>query len=252
MSQSESTSIDKLNQMLSDGSITEDDYHTLWSAMRGGDKPGAARLPVEAATSKKLAKSLDQGRIFGVCAGFASYFGVDPNVIRIFLLLTLPMLGAFTGLLYILAAILLPWDNPEQGKAFRSSGHVNAFTAVLIAVLFAIPVLFSILALPLLLNIYEDAKFTVWSSEFQGTVSGRAVDCLHTYRSYAIEKEALPFSLAIVAIVSILLRTIYANACNARFRTGFERVVLGGGILWLLFMVVGSMLPLFRIVYPSE
>lgn len=52
---------------------------------------------------KRLTKSYDR-KLCGVCGGIADYFGVDPTLIRLLLVLC-----AGTGILaYIIAAIIMP------------------------------------------------------------------------------------------------------------------------------------------------
>ena len=55
---------------------------------------------------KRLTKSYDR-KLCGVCGGIADYFGMDPTLVR--LLLVLLVLCAGTGILaYIIAAIIMP------------------------------------------------------------------------------------------------------------------------------------------------
>ena len=58
---------------------------------------------------KKLYRSKKNRMIGGVCAGFADYFGIDANIIR----LTTVVIGIFTGffpaiIVYILALFVVP------------------------------------------------------------------------------------------------------------------------------------------------
>ena len=57
--------------------------------------------------NKKLYKSNQNKMIDGVCAGIAEYFGIDPTLIRLGVVL-LSLMG-FSGILaYIIAAIIIP------------------------------------------------------------------------------------------------------------------------------------------------
>ncbi len=58
---------------------------------------------------KRIYRSRDQRMIWGVCAGIAKYFGVDPTLVRIIAVLTL-FLG-FTGLfIYVILTLLIPLE----------------------------------------------------------------------------------------------------------------------------------------------
>ena len=56
---------------------------------------------------KKLYK-INEGKVIdGVCGGFAEYFGIDPTLVRVGLVLFSAMGGAGV-LAYIVAAVLMP------------------------------------------------------------------------------------------------------------------------------------------------
>lgn len=55
----------------------------------------------------RLCKSKKNKKIFGVCGGFAEYFGIDATLVRIFWTILVICFG--TGILaYIISAILMP------------------------------------------------------------------------------------------------------------------------------------------------
>ncbi len=57
--------------------------------------------------NKKLCRSTVDRKIFGVCGGFAEFFGIDATVIR--LVVALLVVFAGTGLLfYLIAALVMP------------------------------------------------------------------------------------------------------------------------------------------------
>lgn len=63
--------------------------------------------------TKRLYKSSTDKAIFGVCGGFAEYFGIDSLIIRLVLVLFTLAFGA--GLLfYLIAALIMP-KRPEDG-----------------------------------------------------------------------------------------------------------------------------------------
>ena len=61
---------------------------------------------------KKLYKSVNDRKIFGVCGGFGEYFGIDPTWIR--LGIALFVLAGGAGIPVYLIAALIMKDNPEQ------------------------------------------------------------------------------------------------------------------------------------------
>lgn len=246
---SQLTSFDKLDQMLQEGAISEDDYHQLWNALRGESTPGK-KSAAEVVSERKLTKNSQLGKICGVCAGLGSYFNVDPNVFRFVLLITIPFLGFVTGVMYLIFALLLPWDEPEEIKAFRTHGHAGWFMTGAFMVLLVIPALFSVLLLPKLIEVYTQAGYEIWSSRFQTTFPGRAIDSLSEYGYWVGEPEARLLMAPVVAFVTLTLFAVYYNLCNARFRRCFVWTVLVSGAAWLLFMVGGSLYPLLTLVTP--
>lgn len=69
---------------------------------------------------RRLTKS--NNKVFlGVCGGLADYFGIDPTIVRLIALVLLVLTGFFpVGLIYIVAALIMPDYNSGNGK----HGHV--------------------------------------------------------------------------------------------------------------------------------
>jgi phage shock protein C len=58
---------------------------------------------------KRLYRSRDERKIWGVCGGIAEYFNVDPTLVRLIAVLTL--FFACTGIIvYIILAIVMPLE----------------------------------------------------------------------------------------------------------------------------------------------
>ena len=58
---------------------------------------------------KRLYRSRDERKIWGVCGGIAKYFDLDPTIIR--LIAVLSLFFACTGILvYIILAIVMPLE----------------------------------------------------------------------------------------------------------------------------------------------
>ena len=63
---------------------------------------------------KRLYRSQADRKIAGICAGFGEYFDIDPNLIRI-LLVVLAILTGFIPLMlgYLIAWIIIPEEETE-------------------------------------------------------------------------------------------------------------------------------------------
>lgn len=61
---------------------------------------------------KKLYKSKTDKKIAGICGGLAEYFGIDPTIIRLGLVL-ISLCGGGGVLAYIIALFVIP-DYPEN------------------------------------------------------------------------------------------------------------------------------------------
>lgn len=73
-------------------------------------------------TPKKLYRSSTNKVIFGVCAGLAEYFAIDPLIVRaLFILFT--FMGGGAVILYLILALVIPSDNP----AVSSKEEVKEF-----------------------------------------------------------------------------------------------------------------------------
>ncbi len=57
--------------------------------------------------NKKLYRSITDRKIFGVCGGFAQYFGFDSTLVRLGFIVLLLFAGS-SLLFYIIAAIVMP------------------------------------------------------------------------------------------------------------------------------------------------
>lgn len=64
---------------------------------------------------KRLYRSRDERKIWGVCGGIADYFEVDPTLVRLIAVLTL--FFACTGIIvYIILAIVMPLEPQNAPK----------------------------------------------------------------------------------------------------------------------------------------
>jgi phage shock protein C len=56
---------------------------------------------------KRLHRSRDEKMVGGVCGGLAEYFGVDPTIVRL-LLVIVTLLGGAGVLLYVVLWVIMP------------------------------------------------------------------------------------------------------------------------------------------------
>ncbi len=70
--------------------------------------------------NKKLNKSNKNKMIAGVCGGIAEYFNVDPTIVRL-IAVVFGLLKGFGFLLYLVAAIVMPYDD----KSFMDDDDVE-------------------------------------------------------------------------------------------------------------------------------
>lgn len=61
---------------------------------------------------KRLYRSTDDKQVLGVCSGLARYFGVDPTLVRLAVVVVTIATGVVPGIvLYILAAVIMPEES---------------------------------------------------------------------------------------------------------------------------------------------
>jgi len=76
--------------------------------VHSSDASAAENVPPAAEPRRELRRSAAERKLFGVCAGIAKYFNVDPTIVRVlYVLLVLASFG-WGLLLYIILAILVP------------------------------------------------------------------------------------------------------------------------------------------------
>lgn len=90
--------------------------------------------------AKKLFRSYDNKMLGGICGGLAEYFDVDPSVIRILAVISLFVSGGMAILIYVVAWIIIPQNEPgaigaEKPKAapvrFDETPRVSPWTSYL-------------------------------------------------------------------------------------------------------------------------
>lgn len=58
--------------------------------------------------SRPFGRSVTDRRIAGVCGGIGQFFGVDPTIVRVLVVILFVITPAFTVIAYIVAAIFIP------------------------------------------------------------------------------------------------------------------------------------------------
>jgi phage shock protein C len=61
---------------------------------------------------KRLYRSRNQRMIWGVCGGLAQYFNIDPTIVRLIFILTIP-LGGIGIITYIILSFVVPLENTQ-------------------------------------------------------------------------------------------------------------------------------------------
>ncbi|MFA5303028.1 MAG: PspC domain-containing protein [Candidatus Nanoarchaeia archaeon] len=74
----------------------------------------------------KIYKSKNDKIIFGVCAGIADYFEIDPTIVRVITAVLLIIGAQFIISLYIILALVLP-ENPAEKKQKTISKASNSY-----------------------------------------------------------------------------------------------------------------------------
>lgn len=69
---------------------------------------GHSEPPGERSEVRRLHKSRDQRKVFGVCGGLAEYLNIDPTIVRLLFIISLFASFGFTLLLYVIMAIVVP------------------------------------------------------------------------------------------------------------------------------------------------
>jgi phage shock protein C len=64
---------------------------------------------------KRLYRSRNQRMIWGVCGGLAQYFNIDPTIVRLIFILTIP-LGGVGIIAYIILSLVVPLENTQTSE----------------------------------------------------------------------------------------------------------------------------------------
>jgi phage shock protein PspC (stress-responsive transcriptional regulator) len=123
MSTTDMAAEERLDAMLASGKISPEEHGRLREAMRRGPH---IRLPEP---RRRLAKSMADRQVFGVCAGLAKHFGVDPWVVRLLFVLGFLFTSGLFFWLYVILYLFLPWDESGAPSEF-SIGYIFVLALV--------------------------------------------------------------------------------------------------------------------------
>ncbi|MCC6489059.1 MAG: PspC domain-containing protein [Candidatus Hydrogenedentes bacterium] len=231
----ESTSQDKLARLLEDGRISDAEYEQLANAMRR-HRPALGSGVTK--TRDRLCKDLERAWIAGVCAGLARHFNTDPVVPRIIAMAAVFLLGPVAAALYLIAGVIMPWDDPDAARASRADAHPLRFAVLVALFLVFLPFLYCAFVVPHVEALCERMGLEIWSSSFQGTLSGRAFDSASEYKYWPLT--------GVLTIAFFFCVGLHLLICNQRSRKILERAVIWSSVVWLLFLLAGTLLPLIR------
>ena len=256
MESNEISSRDKLEQVFREGKITREDYERLVKAMIRPPEPEEEPEP-SSRERGKLRKSWEDGVIGGLCAGYARYFGVDVNLVRILFVAVVILLTIFNGkgwtliLLYFSFCPFVSWDEKEKAVAFQKSGHPRLFSVAVATLFFILPLIYSVAVSAGLEELYEQMGMKIWSPQYQSTIAGRAIDCASEYRSILHQLFSSEWDHQLMALlvgtlvvwVCLFGGVIYDSLCKPHVRRGFVLITLGLGVAWMIFLVAGTVYP---------
>lgn len=77
---------------------------------------------------KKLAKSKDNAVIFGVLGGLGDYFGIDPVLLRVVVVVATFIGVGSTVPIYLLLALVMPESDETESKPSPQSKKSSPFT----------------------------------------------------------------------------------------------------------------------------
>jgi phage shock protein PspC (stress-responsive transcriptional regulator) len=123
MSTTDMAAEERLDAMLASGKISPDEYDRLRGAMR---RESRTRPPEP---RRRLAKSMADRQVFGVCAGLAKHLGVDPWIVRLLFVLGYFYTSGAFFFVYVILFWFLPWDESGAPSEF-SIGYMIVLALV--------------------------------------------------------------------------------------------------------------------------
>jgi phage shock protein PspC (stress-responsive transcriptional regulator) len=229
MESAEMSPQEKLDQMLDDGSVTEEDYRRLSAAM--ADKPQMTDEGGQRGSGRgKLKKSWDHRVVSGVCAGIGDHLGIDPIIVRVIAVTMAIMALPVMLIVYFVLCLILPWDDEEAARDLQRDSRPLRFALQALMLLTVIPFAYSVFVMPEWTRIYEDVDRVLPISTIL------VINIGNLYYSLA----GLVVSLFIVGLATMG----YLAFANSRSRTIYTFVLLIFAYSWTAFIVLGGLLPI--------
>ena len=235
MSSDSISSQEKLDQMLRDEIITEEDYLRLSKAMANKPLPQAEEIIQEPTDNRKLCKSWKHRQVSGVCGGVADYFGIEPLHVRLIFLIGCLVLTPAMVVVYLLMSFMLPWDDKEAAEEPQLQGHPWRFAFGGIFILTILPAVFSQFFLPDIMNIYM--KF---GAELP-LITQIAISIGHAYQIYP------PVGIFLSLVIVIVATLTYLVCHNTKLRFFYTNTFFVLAVCWTLFFIVGCLFPLYSL-----
>lgn len=119
MTENDLSAAERLDALLAEGKVSQEEYDRLNIAMETGDSPATeiGASGHDAPKKQALRRSWQDRQILGVCGGLAAYFDVSATWIRIaFAVGALVSCGTALAV-YLILALAMPWDAESIPKS---------------------------------------------------------------------------------------------------------------------------------------
>jgi phage shock protein C len=221
------SSQDKLDKILQNGKITEEDYKQISGAMKKklDFKDEAVS---KTADPRKFFKIWKHREVGGVCAGIGEYFGIDYKIVRIFTVLFAFIALPAVLITYFAMCFMMPWDDEESAAEYKIQRHPLRFA--LFGMLFTtiLPIFLGTCLLPKVVIMYNEL-----GAELPG-ISKCIITIMNIYWFWGI-----PLSMIIV-IVATLGYWVFQKK---KLRLVYSFIFFIFAVSWLLFLVAGTLIP---------
>jgi phage shock protein PspC (stress-responsive transcriptional regulator) len=150
------SSIERLDTLLAEGKISEEDYETLRSAMERKEEAHSSQDPGSAGGA--LRRSSRDRVIAGVCGGIAESTGADPLVVRLLAVLLLLISGGTAVFAYLVLALVMP--SSEGEPAVRRKTALGGFPwgfAAAVLFMWLVNLVYSVYVLPRFYRFWDEA-----------------------------------------------------------------------------------------------
>jgi phage shock protein PspC (stress-responsive transcriptional regulator) len=223
---------EKLDQMLRDEKITQEEYLRLSKAMAETRLPCAKNPSI---AQRKLRKVWKDRKIGGVCAGLAVHLGIDPILLRVLGIVFFIPCYPFPLLMYALLYFLLPWDDEEAAKAPRPGSHPVLFATGGVIFTTLLPFLLCQIYLSKFPKIFQEIK-----AEFP-FLEQKMLDAIDGYQVGIHFPWSILYSVLIVTLATWGYVKIHNNKLRLYYSVAFFFFAVG----WPLALIISTYTALF-------